>query len=181
MTEIEKIAYAKEFLDRLAEGISPLDGTPIPDGDIVNNVRISRCLYFVSDVLRQVIENGGVTAKRGSREPFNVSAEQLARFEYSDTPITVSEIAKRVSALAQNTNTRKMSASAINAWLVGIGALAESQNDFGRSTKLPTDYGRDLGIIMDSRQGPGGMYYVSVYSRKAQEFIIDNFEAILNA
>ena len=181
MTEIEKIAYAKGFLDNLAEGINPLDGTALPEGDIVNNVRISRCLFYVSDVLRQVIENGGTERKRSSREPFRVSAEQLANFNYSEMPITVSEIAKRVSALVPDGATKKMSASAINKWLIKIGALTESQNEFGRSTKLPTEDGLKLGIILDSRQGPGGSYYVSVYSRRAQEFIIDNFEAILNS
>ncbi len=33
MTELEKIAYAKSFIDKLANGINPLDDTPIPDDD----------------------------------------------------------------------------------------------------------------------------------------------------
>ena len=61
MTELEKIAYAKSFIDKLANGINPLDDTPIPDDDIANNVRLSRCFFYVSDILRQVYENGGVT------------------------------------------------------------------------------------------------------------------------
>ena len=40
MTELEKIAYAKSFIDKLANGINPLDDTPIPDYDIANNVRL---------------------------------------------------------------------------------------------------------------------------------------------
>ena len=51
MTELEKISYAKSFLDQLANGINPLDGTPIPENDIANNVRLSRCFFFVSDIL----------------------------------------------------------------------------------------------------------------------------------
>ena len=35
-------------------------GFPDNEDDVINNVRISRCLFYVSDVLRQVIENGGV-------------------------------------------------------------------------------------------------------------------------
>ena len=58
MTELEKIAYAKSFIDKLANGINPVDDTPIPEGDIANNVRLSRCFFYVSDILRQVIENG---------------------------------------------------------------------------------------------------------------------------
>ena len=73
MTELEKIAYAKSFMDKLANGINPLDDTPIPDADIVNNVRLSRCFFYVSDILRQVYENGGVTKpKRAPKKPFSI-------------------------------------------------------------------------------------------------------------
>ena len=97
MTELEKIAYAKSFIDKLANGINPLDDTPIPDDDIANNVRLSRCFFYVSDILRQVYENGGVNKpKRTPKIPFAVSVEQLEKFEYSEEPIPVSEIAKRI-------------------------------------------------------------------------------------
>ena len=90
MTELEKIAYAKSFIDKLANGINPLDDTPIPDDDIANNVRLSRCFFYVSDILRQVYENGGVNKpKRTPKIPFAVSVEQLEKFEYSEEPIPV--------------------------------------------------------------------------------------------
>ena len=64
MTEVEKIEYAKSFIDKLANGINPLDDTAIKEDDVVNNVRLSRCFFYVSDVLRQVIENGGINKKK---------------------------------------------------------------------------------------------------------------------
>ena len=60
MTELEKIAYAKSFIDKLANGINPLDDTSIPEGDIANNVRLSHCFFYVSDILCQVYANGGI-------------------------------------------------------------------------------------------------------------------------
>ena len=56
MTEIEKIEYAKSFIDKLANGINPLDDTPIPEDDIVNNVRLSRCFFYVSTILQKEID-----------------------------------------------------------------------------------------------------------------------------
>ena len=61
MTELEKIAYAKSFIDKLANGINPLDDTPVPEDDIVNNVRLSRCFFYVSDLLRQVYDDRSVS------------------------------------------------------------------------------------------------------------------------
>ena len=60
MTELEKMERAKMYMEKLANGINPIDDSPVPDGDTVNNVRISRCFFFVSDILEQVIKNGGV-------------------------------------------------------------------------------------------------------------------------
>ena len=74
MTELEKIAYAKSFIDKLANGINPLDDMPIPEGDIANNVRLSRCFFYVSDILGQVYENGGV-GKVERTIPFSMTAE----------------------------------------------------------------------------------------------------------
>mgnify|MGYP003312685049 CR=1 FL=1 len=95
MTELEKIEYAKSFVDKLANGINPLDDSLIPENDIVNNVRLSRCFFYVSDILRQVIENGGgqpaKTTNRGKKE-FSLTDEQRSKIQISETVLSVSEI-----------------------------------------------------------------------------------------
>ena len=107
MTELEKIAYAKTFIEKLAQGISPLDNTPIPEGEIVNNVRLARCFFYVAQVLGRVCENGGLDVPKpqeplnsGSGRSVSLTREDLSRFEYSDKPIALGEMHKRVIALA---------------------------------------------------------------------------------
>ena len=51
MTELETMQRAKMYLDKLANGINPLTDQPASDSDCINQVRISRCLFYVSDVL----------------------------------------------------------------------------------------------------------------------------------
>ncbi len=180
MTELEKIAYAKSFIDKLANGINPLDDTPIPDDDIANNVRLSRCFFYVSDILRQVYENGGVTKpKRTPKIPFAVSIEQLEKFEYSVDPIPVSEIAKRIYAMTENENMEKVSYRQINQWLLNIGMLY--LHDFGgkRPVKRPTEEGNQIGITVETRMGRYGEYQVVLYNDEAQRFILDNLEAVV--
>ena len=179
MTELEKIAYAKSFIDKLANGINPLDDTPIPDNDIANNVRLSRCFFYVSDILRQVYENGGVTKpKRAPKIPFAVTLEQLEKFEYSAEPIPVSEIAKRIYAMADNENMEKVSYRQINQWLLNIGLLY--LHDFGgkKPVKRPTEEGKQIGITVETRMGRYGEYQVVLYNEGAQRFILDNLEAV---
>ena len=40
MTELEKIAYAKNFLDQMADGVNPLDGSFIPEDELLRHRRI---------------------------------------------------------------------------------------------------------------------------------------------
>ena len=65
MTELEKIEYAKSFIDKLAIGINPTDGTLIPQEDVVNNPRLSKCFLYVSDLLSQIIRERNVNKEIG--------------------------------------------------------------------------------------------------------------------
>lgn len=69
MTELEKIERAKVYMDKLANGVNPVDDSVVPDEDVVNNVRLSRCFFFVADVLEQVIENGGIQPAETGKRP----------------------------------------------------------------------------------------------------------------
>ena len=180
MTELETIARAKMYIDKLANGINPLDDTAVAENDIVNNVRISRCLFFVSDTLRRVLENGGVgVASRVKKNKFKITAEELEKFEFSDRPIPVSEITKRINDIADTENSTKLSHKTITSWLSEIGMLNEMINTDGKKRKCPTAEGAELGIFVEERMGQNGTYHVVVYNKSAQKFIVDNIPSVI--
>lgn len=173
---------AKAYIDKLANGINPINNSVVPDGDIINNVHLSRCFFYVSDVLRRTIENGGIssgTVKKAKKLPLSISFEKRSRFQYSEEPIPASEIAKRVNALADTENMKKLTYSGIVSWLTEIGMMEGALTSDGRRTKRPTRLGRDNGISVEERIGSGGPYQVVVYNTQAQHFIVDNLDAIL--
>ena len=180
MTELEKMQRAKMYIDKMANGINPIDDAPAADSDMINNVRLSRCLFYVSDVLRQVIDNNGVIGKvKSSKKAFFLSADSINNFSFSKTPISVSEITKRLNDLADLEVCHKLKHSAITNWLISIGALEIRELADGRNTKRPTEQGKELGISSEKRTSMNGEYVVVVYSRDAQQFILDNIEAIV--
>ncbi len=180
MTEIEKIAYAKSFIDKLADGLNPLDGKPIPENDIASNPRLSRCFSFVSDILSQVCENGGITkSKRVKKAPFSISFEQLEKFELSESPIPISEIAKRINDAAGNESMKKLSYRNITEWLLGIDMLCLQERTDGKPAKCPTEAGMQIGISTETRTGRYGEYQTVVYNKSAQQFILDNLDAVI--
>lgn len=181
MTELETLQRAKMYIDKMANGINPLDDTPVKDGDVINNVRISRCLFYVSDTLRKVIENDGViAAPKVRKQDFSMSADEIEKFEFSETPIPVSEIAKRINELTDTENSKKFSHRMITDWLIKTEFLVEIETAEGEKRKRPTQNGVDLGITVEERQGQRGIYHVVLYNQNAQKFITDNIFAILD-
>lgn len=54
MTELETLQRAQMYMEKLANGINPIDGSIVPEGDVVNNVRLSRCFFYVADPISLV-------------------------------------------------------------------------------------------------------------------------------
>lgn len=184
MTELEMIERARMYMQKLANGVNPIDGSEVPDGDVVNNVRISRCLFFVADVLGQVLENGGTApAPKAEKKPqklaFELTLEQRERFEYSERPITISEIARRLNALIDTENMTKLPYTAISLWLTGLGWLETVTLPGGKLAKRPTRAGVENGLAIEERIGQSGPYQAVVYDTAAQHFIVDNLDAVI--
>lgn len=181
MTELETLERAKMYMEKLANGINPIDGSQIPDEEVVNNVRLSRCFFYVADVLRQVIDNGGVSRqKKDKKIPFFLPVERRNAFAFSNQPIPISEISKRINDLIDAENMAKLQYRAIRDWLMSLGMLEEAMNEEGKRTKRPTPRGKNMGITLESRMSQNGAYFVVVYDLNAQHFIIDNLDTIVD-
>lgn len=180
MTELETLERAKMYMEKLANGINPIDDSMIPDEDVVNNVRLSRCFFYVADVLRQVIDNGGTAPqKKIKKEQFSLPVEKRKEFAFSNEAITISEFVKRINDLTLSENMLKLTTTVVMDWLVSIDVLRVETTMEGRSAKRPTAHGATLGIGVDTRNGMNGPYSVVVYDRAAQQFLLDNIDAAL--
>ena len=181
MTELEIVQHAKTYIDKMANGTDPLTGEPVKEDDLINNVRISRCLFYVSGILEKVIANGGYvgTKPKVVKEEFALPEGALASFRFSDRPIPVSEIAARLNALKQQENMKDLTAAKIADWLVTAGFLAVRSDQKGKNRKYPTEQGAALGLSLEHRTGQYGDYDVVLYNIAAQRFVVDNLDAIL--
>jgi hypothetical protein len=182
MTELEKLNRAKMYLDKLANGIDPITDTELPSGSALNQVRLARCFSYVSDILRQVIENGGaVRPSRYQRHlEFNLPAEKRSAFVFSGESLHISEFLARLNDMI-DADMKKLSATAVTSWLLSKGFLAETENPSGRKSRLPTKQGEQIGLSTERRQGQNGEYRLVLYNEAAQRFILDNLDAILQA
>lgn len=180
MNELQKIAVAQTYIEQLANGLNPLSGEQVEDSDIINNVHISRCLFYVSGVLKEIVDNRGkYKLQLPEKSPFSLSAEQAGRFEFSKTPVSVSEITKKFNSLIDPDSVKELKLGIITGWLTEVGML----DDFivnNKRRKRPTSDGISLGISTEKRVSKiGTPYEVLLYNLKAQHFIVDNIDAIV--
>ena len=188
MTELEKIAYAKSFIDKLANGINPLDDTPIPDDDIANNVRLSRCFFYVSSILQKEIDRERKKVpkeKKSERLPFSITPEQLEQFEYSSMPISVPAMSKKINWLVREDIEEKkieyFRYRKINYWLHSAGFIEWRKWEDGRSKRFPNHEGEEIGLVLKIWEKYGRRSPVIYLSEEAQHFIIDNIDAVMAA
>lgn len=177
--DINLVQHAKDYIDDLAKGINPLTQEEVGDNDVVNNVKISRCLFFVSAVLGEVIENGGigkVVYKKSSA--FSADAIDLSKIEISPVPINVSTIVKNINEQRPD-DMDKLKVTAVTSWLVDINLLSVIQIN-NKNHKTVTAEGTAMGILQEKRQGAYGEYYNILYSDSAQQFIVDNLSSIVD-
>jgi len=180
MTELEIIARAQMYLEKLANGVNPLTGAEVGESDVINDIRIARCLFYTSGVLKQIVDNNGrFKIEKPDRKPFSITPEQLKHFRYSDYGLSVTEIAKRFNELIDIAYMKELKTKDISEWLVEAGLLQNIVVN-NKTRRRPTPQGESIGIYTEEKTSMYGVAYEAVlYNAKAQRFIVDNIGAII--
>lgn len=180
MTELDKMKRAEQYIRKMAEGVNPITDEYIDEHDMINNARIVRCLYYVSDVLRQVIDNNGEIfteiKKPGKKPYFFLTDEQRRALALYNRPVYAKIIAEQLNEYAAVNDCRKFSVRWITEYLLSIGML-----EMYEGNKRATESGEELGIISKKRfsnYNPDG-FWANLYTPDAQQFVFDNLDAII--
>ena len=158
MEEKDKIALAQDWVRKLANGINPLNGNAVKEEDVVNNVHISRCLFYVADLLGKYSEKR--TKTNSSRTiPFSAFARELKNL--------IPE------------NMQSVSYKSMTTWLIQEGMLSETISDNGHTYKIATEKGEENGIYTEEREREnGGHFLLTLYNREAQRLLLEHLEEI---
>lgn len=108
-----------------------------------------------------------------------MSYEERRNVELSDTPISISELIRRINALIDRDNMSKLIFRCISDWLLELRLLCSDVDEQGKRFRKPTEKGTEFGLTTVRRSGDSGDYTQTLYSRSAQQFILDNLDAAL--
>ena len=181
-----QLSTALEYVKRLASGNNPVNNTPLPDDEILNNPNIIRCMFFVRDVLQSVLNNNGVVGGKGGKVRETITQqlmeELLSEFVYKQDQ----GIDKFLDQLYKpaGKNVRKVSGREIQSQLLANEYLTLEYNDeVKKEIKVPTEKGRAIGMRVERivYSSPiSSVYYQVVYNQQAQNFLIANWLRLLN-
>lgn len=178
MIDAEKTKSAKEWILKLANGVNPLNNTPLNDTDIVNDVHISRCLFYVAEVLDSPMKTRASRQEKQYDIDFCLSeenAKSVLLVERTGIANFIREINKVIPQ-----NMRPITIPQVSKWLVDEGYLTEIISPEGKKNKQATNKGNVQGIVSDwQRRTDGNTYLATSYNLEAQKFILANVNSIV--
>lgn len=175
MEEKEKILLAQSWVRQLANGVNPLNGSTLKEEEVVNNVHISRCLFYVAELLGKYSERK--TKSNSSRNiPFVSSAIQREKYNFTDA-ISISAFSREIARLIPD-DMETLNYKQMVKWLMQEGLLENSNPDSeGKISKIATEKGNRIGIYSESRERKGGGFFLATfYNREAQMFLLNHID-----
>ena len=179
MEDLEMLKRAKFYIDNMANGVNPVTGEAVPETDSLNNIKISRCLFFVSGVLREALEKKPEKGKKPKKVDFYMTEEEIANFRIDSEESYIGNFAKSINEYLADENRKKITYRAIVDWLIANGYLSESEGSDGKRCKVPTYLGDREGFESVDKVGSTGIeYQVIVIREKAKKLILNHINDI---
>ena len=175
-----KLDVAIKYVERIADGCNPVNNASLENDDILNNPNIIRCMYFIKDVLEEVRNNGGMIGGKNGREPaLSFPIEVLDEFTYIEDK-SVTHVLNQIYEPIAEMNVKKVSVTKVTTALKEEGYLSDEPNpETGKTRKVPSVKGKELGIYMVEREYNGRMYQSVTYNRNAQEYVVNLIRKLL--
>lgn len=172
--DLTKLDVAIKYVERIADGYNPVNNAPMGKDDMLNNPNIIRCMYFIKDVLEEVRDNDGIIGgKKGKPVAMPFPTEILDEFQYKEDQ-SITHVLNQIYEPVEGMNVKKFSATKVTSVLKEEGYLVDERNPgTGKTRKVPSTKGEELGIYVVEREYNGRMYQVVTYNQNAQEYIVE--------
>ncbi len=176
--EREKIAKAREMVQKMAGGINPLDGQPLDDDCFLHDPRMVRCLHFVQEILRKALED---PARAGQRKPavFAISGEEKNRVQLPKGKIGINEFARCLNGVIDAGKSRKLTGIEINRQLKKMGVLGEQVLADGKTRTIVKAESSHYGIESEKRNQNGNEYEMVLFNEEGKKYLLENIETIM--
>lgn len=175
MIDKKKALIAKEWISKLANGINPINESTLKEDDIVNNVHISRCLFYVSDLIDVAIKKSDKKSKEYELD-FSLTDEEINKVFIAEKT-GIAAFVREINRVIPD-NMKPISTTLVLNWLLVNDYMKDVIREDGRKTRQPTLSGNSIGISTEMKDSSKGPYMAVIYDSNAQQFILNNIMSI---
>ncbi len=181
MSKIENLKKVQQILQNITRGQHPYTGAVIQPNEVCADERVIQWFNFLEEEIGSSIERLE-KHRAGMHErfvesaiytAFKISKEQLAKFQLSESPITISEITKRLNELSNCPPFEELKPMSVNLWLIADGLLQDEETPYGKMKNV-TEQGKKLGIKSEEKTFQDRKYLSITYNLDAQRYILNN-------
>lgn len=176
--EKEKLIKARAVIQKIASGVNPINGQTIEENSFLHDGRIIRCLFYISEVLGDVI-NGKQKGYPAKLSKFTITAEEKSKIEFPPNNIGVNEFAKCINNAIDLSRSKKLTGVELNKQLKKIGLLDQKVDSAGKNITITNDKSIEYGIESEQKNYNGVEYDKVVFNEKGKKFLLDNLEKIM--
>ena len=115
-------------------------------------------------------------AQKTPQPPLRLRPDQLARYAVDPAGISMTEFARRLTALKDENQHGELTGRQLSDRLLAEGYLSESVAETGRPRRSAAPAGEGVGIRMETRSRENGESFTMVtLTEQAQQWLIDRF------
>lgn len=160
------IAEIQKSIESLANGINPFTGEIAKDDDALNDVKVSRCLFAASDVLKEIL--GAKHAFGVRKHSFIYDEEKNAKIVISHHPINLYQLIGNILYVYGREN--KLTYYVLVPILLEKGVIIE--NPEGRPKVIGSEKGKEFGIVNVRKKSRYGERWQMLFDEKGQRYVI---------
>ena len=188
LTEKELWQRAKLYMFQMSRGIDPITQQPA-DENTLKNERIRKCFTYVCAALDKLIETAEKeesrrdrtkTSERKKKSPFYLTEEEQNRIVLPQEDCLVSELAKAINDVIEDSGRKMLLAKNINDWLEKQGYLTKETDTQGKQRRIPTPKAAEIGLTSKIGVGAYGEYKIVMLSEQAQRFVLEHIQEIID-
>ena len=179
--EREELIMLKENLEILASGKDPKTGYTLNDS-VLNSSFNKKVFIDAAMIIDQLLKLDFNPTRIDKRKKYSffLNETQRSSIEISQEPISISAFTYTINEAIDSKHMKKLKAVQITSWLMKKGYLKEIEHKDGKKFKVPTDTASNIGISsVKMKSDFGRVYDVCMYDEKAQEYIINHLDEIL--
>lgn len=181
VNEVDILKRAKHYMDSLSSGTNPITGEPLAYDCEIAADNYYKCFAYISDVLEKEINKTlRSNETKVKRREFYLSDEDKARVAISDDSVGINTVAARINDVIDRDVMKGVSGGKLAECLVSMGYLRLDTLPNGNTVRVASEKGIIAGIETQNRTDTVGKEYMqNVYSRRMQEFLVQNINDMM--